>query len=291
MTNITDGNGSLLALYLRQRSLLLEELHQIDPAAALTRLRQALRNLERPYAQHDAPPGRQAQYLHHALGLITQTLAALTAVEGRCPASVAPRPYRSAARRRTWFLWGTAVTALGAMAATLLTDKLVIAVLGLALCAMFAAVAASQRDSDESYNPYATAPAALALDLDSLDGTLSRALRQADDLLALTAQSDAAAAGQHPLTRVDPDRLLTLLQDTAAHRAVTEPDKSAGDLAAEAVRLLHQAGLALQDYRPEHAAWFEERPAGVRDIITLLPALTDRDGVLVRKGIVLAPLS
>jgi hypothetical protein len=90
---------------------------------------------------------------------------------------------------------------------------------------------------------------------------------------------------------LESEQVFELLQALCAHRVVPTPEKTADDLAKDAVRLLYAARITPIEYSPDYARFFDKRPAGISKRRTLLPALVSDNGALVRKGIILEPIA
>jgi len=315
-----DNSHSLVDLYRKRREQLLAELSQCDPAEAANRVSRFIRDLERPYTDLPTVTDFQARFAHHVLGVIAVAAEMLTAVAVTItvpgPEVLAPVSRQTeisllkrllffllkSAHRSTdrtgwtavYYLWGITVTCIIAVVLVLLSDPAVIPVVLLVIIGMLATAGAANIHTRAAQNtttlPLPEPKATLSVDINTMDGRLSAALHAADELLTVIARQPAGHSGDD--LRLDPDRMLALLQELSAHRIVPSPEKTAHDLAGDAIRLLRTARLRLVDYSADHAHCFDEQPAGLSEPQTLVPALV-RDGpqqTLVRKGIVLVPI-
>jgi hypothetical protein len=316
-----ENTPTLLKLYFDRRNALLADLSECDPAQAADRVSRFIRDLERPYTDLPTVIDTQARLVRHALGMIATSAGMLTAVTATAtlPRTQVPERTGGASRAgllkwllmsllrsirlsliRTWdlallYLGGIAAACTVAVVLVLLSEPSVTAVALLMAIGILAASGAATvhartaRDSTSSF----TAPepnVTLVLDVNTIDGRLSGALRAADELLAIVARQPASPS-VHGDPALEPERVLALLQALSAHRIVPMPEKTADELAGDAIRLLHAAQVTLIDYSPDQAHLFDEQPAGITERRTLLPALVSGEGSLVHKGVVLVPVT
>jgi hypothetical protein len=316
-----ENTPTLLKLYFNRRNALLADLGECDPAQAADRVGRFVRDLERPYTDLPTVIDTQARLVRHALGMIAASAGMLTAVTATVTVPRIQIPERTGGTSRagllkwllmsllrsirlslvrTWdpallYFWGIAAACAVAVVLVLLSEPSVTAVallIAIGILAVSGAAAVHARTARDSISSF-TAPepkVKLVLDVSTIDGRLSGALRAADELLAVAAPQPASPSVRGG-PALEPEHVLALLQALGAHRIVPVPEKTADELAGDAIRLLHAAQVTLIDYSPDQAHLFDEQPAGIAERRTLLPALVSGEGSLVRKGVVLVPVT
>ena len=316
MQQVEENAFPLVSLYFKRREGLLAELDQCsEPAEIAKRVNSFVRELERPYTDLVNVTDQQARLVHHTLGIIATAVGALSAVSAAASLPTirdgdsltkmnnglikrfllkvfpAVRHWIESSPAVRYLLLIAAACVASVVLVLLSSPSITALILLFAIGAMAVALASSVRYEDAlaSHSPSPQEPqVTLAFALNSIDGTLSRALRAADDLLAVAAHESSQNAGAPAL---NPDRMLELLQDLGSHKITRSPDKTIDDFAKDSVRLLYAAGITLVDYSPDQAQFFEKQPAGISEQRTLLPALVSEDGKLVRPGTILVPVA
>jgi hypothetical protein len=236
------------------------------------------------------------------LGIIATTAEMLTAVAATATVPCGEFESISAKSRGSWrkpsppvlYLLGLTAACVAGVGLVLLSSPAIIPVIVLFAIGTLAAAGAASvvrgQDAHASPLPLSREPQVLlSLAVPSLDGKLSAALRAADELLTVVVRASADQSGS--TLKLEPDRVLGLLQALSAHRIVPQPEKTLDDLVKDASWLLETAQITLINYTPDHAQCFEKRPAGIAEPRTLVPALLRDGGELVRKGIVLVPVT
>ncbi len=316
MQQVEENIDSLLALYIKRREGLLAELDQCsEPAEIANRVNGFVRGLERPYTDLPGVPAQQSRLIHHALGIIATTVETLAAVSATASLSaigdedVVTKPSNGwlkgfllekfpvvrclmESSPAVRYLWLLATACVASVVLVLLSSSSIIAVILLFAIGALAVILASSVRREESLDSHSSSPrepqVTFAFALNNIDGTLSRVLRAADDLLTVVAHESNRNTVAPALNL---DRVLELLQDLGSHKIANPPDKTIDDLVKDGVRLLYAAGIVIVDYSPDQAKFFEKQPAGISEQRTLLPALVSEDGKLVRPGTILVPVS
>ncbi len=316
MEQIEENTASLLALYIKRREGLLAELARCtEPAEIAKRVNSFVRELERPYTDLPDVTAQQSRFVHHALGIIATTVGMLSAISATASLpeigdeDVVTKPSNGWLKGfllekfpvvRYWmesspavlYLWLIATACVASVVLVLLSSPSITALILLFAIGALAVILASSvryKDALDSHSPSPREPqVTFAFALNNIDGTLSRALRAADDLLSVTAHE---ANQSIDALAIDPDRMLELLQDLGSYKIAKNPDKTIDDLVKDGVRLLYAAGIAIVDYSPHQAQFFEKQPAGISEQRTLLPALVSEDGKLLRPGTILVPVA
>ena len=316
MQQVEENMDSLLALYIKRREGLLAELDQCsEPAEIANRVNGFVRGLERPYTDLPDVTAQQSRLIPHALGIIATTVETLAAVSATASLSVIgdedvvtkpsngwlkgfllekfpPVQYWMESSPAVRYLWLIATACVASVVLVLLSSPSIIAVILLFAIGALAVTLASSVRSQEALDSHFSSPqepqGAFVFALNNIDGTLSRALRAADDLLSVAAHE---ANQSIDALAINPDRMLELLQDLGSYKIAKNPDKTIDDLVKDGVRLLYAAGITIVDYSPDQAQFFEKQPAGISEQRTLLPALVSEDGKLVRLGTILVPVA
>ena len=316
MQQVEENAFPLVGLYFKRREGLLAELDQCgEPAEIAKRVSSFVRELERPYTDLANVTDQQARLVHHALGIISTAVGAFSAVSATASLPTiedgdsltktsdglikrfllkvfpAVRYWIESSPAVRYLLLIAAACVASVVLVLLSSPSITALILLFAIGAMAVALASSVRYEDalDSHSSSSQEPqVTFDFALNSIDGTLSRALRAADDLLAVAAHESSQNAGAPAL---NPDRMLELLQDLGSHKITRSPDKTIDDFAKDSVRLLYAAGITLVDYSPDQAQFFEKQPAGISEQRTLLPALVSEDGKLVRPGTILVPVA
>jgi len=289
----------LLDLYLKRRENLFTDLGEMSLPDATLRVSKFIHELERPYTDLPGVTDIQSRLAPHVLRVIAAGAQFLTAVIATLtpakPGISRTQSAQSARRRfgrirttRVFYLWGLTAACVAAIILTLVSDSAIVPIVSLVIIAILATAAAVASQSRDGPLGPPQPNITLSPDVGAIDGKLTTALRAADDLLELAVRKLIDERADSP--RFESDRVLELLQALAAHRIAGHPEKSADDLAGDAIRLLRAARVTPVAYRTDQARNFDEQPAGISEIRTLLPALVDEEGNTVRKGVVLVPL-
>lgn len=293
--------ASLLGLYLEQKEELLSRLDKQRPSQVADQVSRFIRDMERPYTDATTAP-EQIHLVHHVLNAVAAASHTMVSVEATATnthftksggeADSSPSKFMGSVRSRPiFFLWGVTLACVLAVVLIMTNDPdpAIVPIISLILIALLAIVGAVTSGSERT--PALTPRVTLHVDVSALDKKLSHALRVADELLdaAHLAFQTEEKKSDHP--QLEPKRTIELLQALASHRITTHPEKEANDLAGDALRILFNAKVTPMEYTEEQAHLFEQRPAGVKAHRTLLPALVDEHGELVREGVVLVPVS
>jgi hypothetical protein len=294
--------ASLLGLYLERKENLFASLDKQSPDDAANKVSSFIRDLERPYTDKIATSDVPVYLIHHVLNTVagaSQTLVAVNATTSSLkPGKVSGGGSKGLAKftgsvrsRPIFFLWTVAVACILAVVLILTNDPepAILPVVMFIVIAILAAVGATSSGSESA--KVLTPKVNLYVDGAMLDKKISHALRVADELLAAAslAHEPEEEKSDHP--ELEPKRTFELLQALASHRITSHPEKEANDLAGDAIRILFNAKITPVEYSREQSHLFEERPAGVKKYHTLLPALVDEQGELVREGVVLVPIT
>ena len=293
--------ASLLGQYLGQKEEFLSRINKQRPAQAADQVSSFIRDMERPYTDA-SPDGEPAYLVHHVLNAVAAASQTLVSVE----ATATNTKYQSSGNGGNQrsikfigsvgstpilFLWGITLACVLAVIFILTNDPdpAIVPIVCLIVIALLATVGATTSGSGRA--PALTPRVTLHVDVSALDKKISHALRVADELLdaARLAYQSEEKKTDHP--QLEPKRTLELLQALASHRMTARPEKEANDLAGEAIRILFNAKVTPVEYTEEQTHLFEQRPAGVNEYRTLLPALVDEQGELVCEGVVLVPIS
>ena len=315
MQQVEENIDSLLALYIKRREGLLVELDQCsEPAEIARRVNSFVHELERPYTDLPDVTAQQAYLVHHTLGIIATTVGALSAISATASLPViggedaVTKPSNSWLKGllekfpfvRCWmepppavlYLRLIATACIVSVILVLLSSPSITAVILLFAIGALAVTWASSVQHKEAPDAHTLSlqepQVTFAFALNSVDGTLSRALCAADDLLSIAAHKATQDADTPALNS---DRVLELLQNIGSHKITKSPDKTIDDLVKDGIRLLYAAGITIVDYSPDQAQLFEKQPAGISEQRTLLPALVSEDGKLVRPGAILVPVA
>jgi hypothetical protein len=302
----SEGNkvASLLGLYLEKKEELIGRLDKNNPAKAADQISSFVRDLERPYTDLSSATGVPTHLVHHVLNTVagaSQTLVAVAATASNPnykksgTGEGSPSLSLTGGSRSTsiFYLWGVTLACVLAVVLILTSDPnpAVLPIVSLIAIAILATVGATTSGAGSSRAATLTPKVTLFVDVATLDKKLSHALRVADELLAAASLADQTVHPENSRPELEPKRTFELLQALASHRMTSYPEKKANDLAGDAIRILFNAKVALVEYSRENAHLFEERPAGITERRTLLPALVDENGELVCEGVVLVPIT
>nr|WKN38535.1 hypothetical protein K4G66_07440 [Tunicatimonas sp. TK19036] len=295
--------ASLLGLYLGKKEELLTDLPKRTPDKAADQISSFIRALERPYTDIASDIGTPAHLVHHVLNTVAAASQSLVSVE----ASVANAKYQTPAAgsnssgkfagyiRSTpiFYLFGVIIACVLAVILILTNnpDPAVLPIVSLIVIAILATVGATTSGSGSGQAPTLTPKITLSVDVATLDKKISHALRVADELLEAASLAYKTEGQKDDRPQLEPKRTFELLQALASHRMASFQEKEASDLAGDAIRILFNAKVKPVEYTGEQAHLFEQRPAGITEPRTLLPALIDEHGELVCEGVVLTPIA
>lgn len=292
---------SLLGLYLDQKEEFLSRLNPHRPTQVADQVGSFIRDMERPYT--DASAGGGAVHLvHHVLNAVAAASQTLVTVEATASLGSAPpaggggdqpsvKFMGSARSTPLLFLWGITLACILAVIFILSNDPdpAILPIVSLIAIAILATAGATTSGSGRT--PALTPRVTLHVDLSALDKKVSHALRVADELLDAAHLAYQTEEEKSDRPELEPKRTLELLQALASHRMTTHPEKEASDLAGEAIRILFNAKVTPVEYTRDKEHLFEQRPAGIKEYRTLLPALVNEHGELVCEGVVLVPVT
>ncbi len=290
----------LLTLYTKRHDEFVSELEGVEPSDASAKIRGILHQLERPFSDQALSSDSDVRIAHHALAILAETVPLIASVTATAKIASenadAAGSLRSASRRiGVRFLWLLVVLGFGAAAMSIYVRELNLDALAFVVIALVAAVGSSfamaQKDSSAlSLFKHRTPGGGIELHVDArtVHGHLSRALRAADDLVAIAAARNADRAVAGPA--LNSDTVLQLLQGLVAHRINPDAEDTIRDLAAQATRALRAANITSVEYTSEKAELFDDQPAGISKTMTLRPALLDGQGRVLMRGTVLVPV-
>ena len=299
----SEGNtrASLLGLYLERKENLFASLEKQPPDSVANKVSSFIRDLERPYTDQSAASDVPTYLVHHVLNTVAGASQALVAVNATTTSLKQKRvsngggkglsKFTGVRSRPIFFLWAVTVSCILAVIFIITNDPepAILPVVVLILIAILAAVGATSSGSESG--PALTPKVNIYVDRAMLDKKISHALRVADELLAAASLAHETEEESSDHLELEPKRTFELLQALASHRVTSHPEKEAGDLAGDAIRILFNAKITPVEYTREQSHFFEERPAGIKKYRTLLPALVDEQGELVREGVVLVPIT
>jgi len=300
----SEGNtgASLLGLYLERKENLFASLEKQLPDSAANKVSSFIRDLERPYTDQSVTGSIPTYLVHHVLNTVAGASQALVAVNATTSSLKQKRVSSGGSKgitkftgsvrsRPILFLWAVTVVSILAVILIISNDPepAILPVVMFIVIAIMAAVGATSSGAETS--TVLTPKVNLYVDEAMLDKKISHALRVADELLAAAslAHEPEEEKSDHP--KLEPKRTFELLQALASHRITSHPEKEANDLAGDALRILFNAKITPVEYSREQSHLFEERPAGIDAHRTLLPALVNEQGELVREGVVLVPIT
>lgn len=299
-----EGNTvvSLLGLYLEKKDKLIASLDKQPPDSAANKVSSFIRDLERPYTDLSTADGVPMHLVHHVLNTVAGASQALVAVNATTSSlkhqkassggSKGLSKFTGSVRSRPiFFLWAVTVACILAVILIISNDPepTILPVVMFIVIAILAAVGATSSGAETS--TALTPKVNLYVDVAMLDKKISHALRVADELLAAASLAYEPEDEKNDHPELEPKRTFELLQALASHRITSHPEKAANDLAGDAIRILFNAKITPVEYTREQSHLFEERPAGIKKYRTLLPALVDEQGELVREGVVLVPVT
>ena len=282
----------LLTLYTKRHDELVSELEGVKPSDASTKIRGVLHQLERPFSDQALSSDADVRIAHHALAILAETVPLMASVSATAEmvsedAASLPSEGRRIGVR---FLWLSVILSFSAAAMSIYVRDLNLDALGFVLLALAAAVGASiamsRKDSSSSLTKQR--PPELHVDARTVHGHLSRALRAADDLVAVAAARSLERAAPGPV--LNTKTVLQLLQGLVAHRINPDAEDTVRDLAAQAARVLRSANITSVEYAEDKAELFDDQPAGISETMTLRPALIDGQGRVLMRGTVLVPV-
>src|SRR4029453_16867690 len=186
MPQIQENTYPLLNLYRKRREGLLAELEQCSsPAEAASRVRDFVRDFERPYTDLPTVTDIQSRLVHHVLGIIATTAEMLTAVAATATVPCGEFESISAKSRGSWrkpsppvlYLLGLTAACVAGVGLVLLSSPAIIPVIVLFAIGTLAAAGAASvvrgQDAHASPLPLSREPQVLlSLAVPSLDGKL-----------------------------------------------------------------------------------------------------------------------